>query len=329
MRISCAHKGPAHTEIEELFDNFEWLADNLVLVRCTEDYLTDILSFAGSIRFVFKIDQYLPTLNLEDIMQYVRDVNVSHLEGTSMRVKVFKIGKIDTEWKSENIERAIGSAIYNRLDTPVIDLKHPEEVVAIVVWSGGSAVGRFIREIKAKSINIRAPKNLPNSKGGAMKQTIAKLVVNAHRIDRGEYVLDPFCGHGGILYEMVEAGYTPIGIELDSRIIRQGVENMVYLKYRSSIHLIHGDALSLPLRRGAMNYVVTDPPYALQTTTSGRSVEKIITDWLNSFSNPVVISMSTPNETLKELPDKWKTLKQSTDYVHRGLTRRLRLITNG
>ncbi len=329
MRISCAHKGLAHIEVEELFPDVTWKADNLALVDCDLEYLEHVLEFIGSVRLVFEPLGEVPSTNIESVLEAVDKIDFKYLEGVPMRVKVFKIGVVDVDWKSEALERAAGSRIFSKLENPKIDLKHPEEVVAIVVWSGGIAVSRFVREIKASTITKRAPKNLPNSKGGAMKQTIAKLMVNSHRMKPGDYVLDPFCGHGGLLYEMVEAGYTPIGIELDSRIVGQAVENMNYLGYRDRIHLIHGDALSPPLRRGVIEYVVTDPPYALQTTTSGRTVEEIILQWLGTFTDKVVISMATPNESLKELPDRWITLKTSTDYVHKGLTRRMRLITNG
>lgn len=161
-----------------------------------------------------------------------------------------------------------------------------------------------------------------------MKPIFARMMVNLLQVHHGDWALDPFCGHGGLLLELADVEASPIGVELDGRILRQAQQNMRHVGYDQLIHLVMGDAFNLPFRTKAFQKVICDPPYAIQTTTSGRNPSEFANQWLEQFNEKVTLVFALPKSLFLNLPKQWKVLMEADSYVHKNLTRRVRLITN-
>ncbi|MCH8908827.1 MAG: RsmD family RNA methyltransferase, partial [Candidatus Heimdallarchaeota archaeon] len=137
-------------------------------------------------------------------------------------------------------------------------------------------------------------------------------------------ILDPFCGHGGILREIADVGSYAIGIEVSKKVTRELLENNRHFGYDDRIEIIMGDSLHPPYRGDSFDQAVTDPPYAIQTTTIGRKPDDLLSEWIENQNENLVLVFTTPKEMLSNLPDNWVIDIDADDYVHRSLTRRIR-----
>lgn len=102
----------------------------------------------------------------------------------------------------------------------------------------------------------------------------ARASVNLTRVKKGDVVIDPFCGTGGIVMEAAVMGMKVIASDLDERMVTGCLENMEHygLKIHDSDVLDIGD---VPGRFGDADAVVTDPPYGRSTHTAGEDVKSI------------------------------------------------------
>ncbi len=302
------------------------IRNHLAFIFGTQRELMKKAKKSGAIRKLFEIFQIWDnTNNIEvKIRAALQDNGINP---ASFAVRVYKLDQ-KISFSSRMLEGKIGKVIRDLFPNSTVNLDHPEIQFTLIFWNNSLAFGKFILENKGKEYNWKAPKNLPHFRGGALKPIIARQMCNILNPKEGEIVVDPFCGHGGMLLELVDIGCKPIGIELDGRVVRQAQENLKFIGYQDPIHLLMGDAFNLPLRKGSFRKIVTDPPYAIQTTTSGKKPGTLVYEWLEKFPYKTEIVFALPKEFLKELPKQWKTLMEGDNYVHKNLTRRIRLITN-
>jgi tRNA (guanine10-N2)-dimethyltransferase len=318
--------------MEEILKSSEinWISDNFFYVdNLTDKQITNLVERSGSLRVL--IAEYFTTIQrpLQDLLSCVdQNFDVSNCIG-SFAVRVHKVGKQETEWNSQDLEREIGKLLQKKNNNLFVKLKDPANTFAVLVYSKEIIFGRLIKEQRAAAINWKSPKNLPYFRGGAMKSIVARLMVNLYSVEKSNYIMDPFCGHAGILIELADMGHYPIGLDLDGKILRQAQVNLRHINYDDRITLIMGDAINLPIRKKALSYMVTDPPYSIQTTTSGKEVGNLVIEWLNNVNKPIHITLAMPNDILDVLPDKWQVKKSVKDFVHRSLIRHIRLIYHG
>ena len=242
-------------------------------------------------------------------------------------VRAYKFQKPITDWNRQSLEVDCGALIFHS-GLPV-DLVNYNWELSIITWNNGIVIGIKYAEVKKRGIEWKSPKLLPYFRGGAMKQTLVRLLVNLIGNDSSGYALDSFCGHGGFLYEMIETGYNAFGLELDLVIIRQALVNSKAVGYEGVFVIIAGNALYPPFRPGSIRKYITDPPYSFQTKTFGMKVDNLLSEWLKSLQSGSLVCFSTPNNSLSQLPSGWKQLLSGQNRVHKRLTRNIRVIYNG
>ncbi|MHA2404900.1 MAG: TRM11 family SAM-dependent methyltransferase [Candidatus Kariarchaeaceae archaeon] len=206
-----------------------------------------------------------------------------------------------------------------------VNLSSPSLVLLGISFGEKTAVGWQYGENSYATIAWREPKNAPFFRGGTMKPRLCKLLVNL-LFPLDAVVLDPFCGHGGILREIADTDSFAVGIEIDKKIVRELKENNRFFKYDDRIAIILGNALKPPIRSKGIQMAIFDPPYAIQTTTKGFDPSELIIRWLETQFVGTKVVLTTSLTILDVLPKGWVVDFDEHDYVHKSLTRRARRI---
>ena len=330
LKISQGHTSLANIELDILFGgSYEKLDYSLAYVQTTYEKLEWALKRTAAIRFAMKELSRSVFSSLNDLSQLVNQADLGSLPTDfTYRVDAFKVGEDNIGLPTPIIAKEIGRLIALRRTDAKVDLHEPSVRFTVCIWDFNLSFGIFIKEIKGKDYDWKAPKMLPHFRGGALKPVVARFMTTILNPDDGEWVLDPFCGHGGILLELYDIGANPVGVELSPMIVRQAQKNLKHIHYNDTVHIIMGDAFHMPFRKKSFLKMVTDPPYAIQTTTSGRKPGDLFFQWLNTIWHPAKIVFAMPKTIMLKLPNSWKLIYEAEDYVHRNLTRIFRVITH-
>ena len=108
-----------------------------------------------------------------------------------------------------------------------------------------------------------------DAKSGMIPPKVAKMMINFAHQDKNQTFLDPFCGSGTILQELVLLGYQNIiGTDLEARAIRSTQDNLDWLfkkydlnrdKYKINIFKNDVRYLSTQLSANSIDAIVTEP----------------------------------------------------------------------
>jgi len=110
----------------------------------------------------------------------------------------------------------------------------------------------------------------------------ARALVNLTCVRRGEVLLDPFCGTGGILLEGSLMGIKVMGSDISARMVKGCLENLEHFGARAE-RVEVADVGEIVERFGEVDAVATDPPYGRSTTTRNEDIEELYTRALHSI----------------------------------------------
>jgi len=332
IRMVNSNSELAQLELNTLLNDckLKWLTGSMAWVTCTEKRINEVFERSFRIKYVLSCPIVVEYQNLlkKNNAKLIEKL-ACHLLSKDIQTFAVRFHHIEKEHKSVEtliVERNLGSWVFEANSDINVDLKNPDKQLIAISWGPKAAIGWLEFQKKFNDINWRAPKFTPYSRGGGMKPRLCRTLVNLHG-ELSPLMLDPFCGHGGILREMADLGKFAIGIEISKKVCFEMLDNNKITNYDGKIAPIMGDALNSPFRKNAISQVVTDPPYAIQTTTKGEDREELVKKWLDlqDFDQQVVISL--PDSVLRELPANWTLDLDVSDYVHGSLTRRIRKIS--
>jgi tRNA (guanine10-N2)-dimethyltransferase len=160
-----------------------------------------------------------------------------------------------------------------------------------------------------------------------MQAKLARCMINLAEPKAGEVILDPFCGTGTTLIEAELIGCRAIGLDIQRRMARGTIRNMVHFNVRPE-GVIVADAKCPPLVRAEC--IVADPPYGISSSTMKRTTRQIIEELLTAASGILIdgrrICMAAPKKLgIVRLGTRlgYKHLESHFVYVHRSLTREI------
>jgi tRNA (guanine10-N2)-dimethyltransferase len=151
-------------------------------------------------------------------------------------------------------------------------------------------------------------------------------MVNLTRVKRGESLLDPFCGTGGILIEAGIIGARVIGSDRDYKMVEGTKENLIHCGI-TDYHIFRADARSLPLTE-PVDAVATDPPYGISASTGGEKSQDLYKQSMVSIANIIKedgrVCMATPHYL--DIPEvlegtNFEVIEQHHIRMHKSLTR--------
>jgi tRNA (guanine10-N2)-dimethyltransferase len=248
-------------------------------------------------------------------------------ENESFAVRVRKIRGVVPELRGLELESKLGERILEKTKKTKVNLSNPQKTFFGVLTDSRFIFGLKTAEIIPKPFFERRPRRRPVFHPTAMPAKLARAMVNLAQPRKGDLVLDPFCGTGGILVEAGLIGCRVLGFDAKPHMLRGGLKNILHYGIKPE-GMVIADARYIPVVR--VNCIVTDPPYGRSASTLGTSTRLLVEDFLFSartkISSGKRICMAAPQIIRIEDAGEeagFKHVESHFVYVHRSLTRQI------
>ncbi len=212
-----------------------------------------VSAIAARIALTHRIGRYLGACDLPEIERFLSDLPIP--EG-SVSVRAKRVEKSQMEVDMPSLVRKCGGILTRGR---AVDLERPDVPIRILVSDRlHFYIGDF--EIDRKQFDIRKVGERPFFSPVSLHPRYARTLVNLTRVRKGQTVLDPFCGTGGILIEASMIGAKVLGSDIAEDMVNGCVANLNH--FQASFERIDasdiGDIASV---FGKVDVVATDPPY--------------------------------------------------------------------
>jgi tRNA (guanine10-N2)-dimethyltransferase len=253
----------------------------------------------------------------------LRDLALETGQTFAGRVKKVHSGSDDRNTCSQKLfERMIGTMI-----SGPVSLKDPQVEYRAILSEDRCYFGKVLFTFDRGTYDARNPGKRDFFHPGVMMPRMARTLVNIAGIQKGDRVLDPFCGTGGILIEADLLGARVIGSDFDPAMILGSRQN------NAGSDLFLGDATRLPVQDRSLDAVVTDFPYGqsvcirktdtMDALYSGALEE--ICRVLRPGKRTVVVTHRDISPIAAEF---FIILQQHEQRVHKSLTRRILVLSS-
>lgn len=263
----------------------------------------------------------------ESIEKVAREAEFLSVSGETFAVEVINVGKSSGEIRSDLLERNLGAVIKSRLPAARVDLSHPEIRFLGILTGGIFSLGILKHRRRPGAIQDRKPRARPMVHPSTLQPKIARCMVNLTRVPSGSWLIDPFCGVGGILLEAEAIGCMAVGSDIKLRMIGGCASN---LRYSGSPlkGVVRADARYLPF--AAPRHVATDPPYGKSTSLVGGGMGQIMKDFLHNLrsildGNAFVVVAGPIKELIEAAAEEndYAVREHFALRVHKSLTRHI------
>lgn len=237
---------------EDTWDDFEivYRDERVVLVRGDIGVLTEL-------SFVDFISEHIATINDQDDL-----LKIQLPEG------LFHVRMRDYDGDITFNESKAGELLSGK---GRISFSNPDFIMRIVK-SHSIFVGIMVFRKDSKGINKRRSVLRPFFSPVSIHPKYARFMINLSRTHKGETILDPFCGTGGILLEAGLMGRKIIGSDSSLSMVRGARLNLKYFGLDGTVVRASFSELHLDSKVDA---IVTDPPYGRSSPVDGQSVSVI------------------------------------------------------
>ena len=234
----------------------------------------DIIELGSHLGYTHEILQTIKRTTPEELNNAVKDVDWSEYVNSSFKVRVKRMGNGDVD--KDSIERYIGGYIKQQSQMPV-DLTNADCTIKLVYTNPKLEVNEFkeskvvgyneviitrqIIEQDKKHFFDNKPHKRPYFHPGSMSPKLALCMVNLARTHKGDTVLDPFCGTGGILIEAGDLGVKLIGSDIEKCMYEGSKLNIAHEGFED-FKIYWEDVRKLDLDE-TVDAVAKDPPYGI------------------------------------------------------------------
>jgi len=273
--------------------NYEIIEENddVLVVDTCKDKIKDIFN---RLSYTFFVDEFLfsCSTSINKIKKYAIENSVDSKGSIAIKYKK----RSDTVDSRPIIEALAEIYTKNR----IVSLEKPDIEIRALITDSNVYVGVKKAEINRSIFEERKVQHRPFFSPISLHPKLARALVNLSVVKKGETLLDPFCGTGGILLEAGLIGAKVVGFCLDIGDI--------------SKHVSEVDA------------VATDLPYGKSTTTKGEEMEDL---YKRAFENislvmkkdaRAVIGLS--NKNMISIGENYLSFVEKHDFrAHSSLTR--------
>jgi tRNA (guanine10-N2)-dimethyltransferase len=219
-------------------------------------------------------------------------------------------------------ERLIGDMI-----SGPVSLNNPETEFRAILSGDKCFFGKVLYTINRSGYDARNPGKRDFFHPGVMMPRMARTLVNIAGVQRGDRVLDPFCGTGGILIEAEMLGAKAIGSDFDPLMVQGSRQNV------SESSLMLADATCLPFQDHCIESVVTDLPYGQSVCIKkADTMDNLYADSLDEIGRVLKRGRRAVVVTHKDISgiamEYMTVLQQHEQRVHKSLTRRVLVLGN-
>jgi tRNA (guanine10-N2)-dimethyltransferase len=288
----------------------------------------EAIRFRSALTRVCCVEIFNCKANLQEILGNINSEMMNEFIGEeSFLVRIRRVKGTNPELDRVNLEGEIGGQILQSIKESRVDLSNPQKKFFGVMTENRFLFGLVIGEIVPKQFSERGPRRRPFFHPTAMPAKMCRTMVNLAQPKKGDLILDPFCGTGGMLVEAGIIGCRVVGFDAKPHMLHGGLKNLKYFDIKLE-GLIIADARFSPIKK--VNCIATDPPYGRSASTLGSATRLIVEDFLYSVSDTLPrgrkICMASPkkihiSETAE--PAGFRHLESHFVYVHKSLTREI------
>ncbi|MFX1565051.1 MAG: THUMP domain-containing protein [Promethearchaeota archaeon] len=267
-------------------------------------------------------DMILDSLQSLDFTQWIQP-------NTRFGVKITRLKREPTKLDVDDLQSKVGSIIWEAMSGTVeVALESPDLWFLGVINENQFYFGPHLASRSRKAFSARRSPLRPFFVPSAIHPKIARVLVNLSRARPGSYVVDPFCGTGGLLLEAAEIGCIPVAFDIDSIMVSGSKQNLSH--YRIPFFGGLADARAPSIRNANVEAIATDPPYGRSSSTKGAAVKELIRVSLSSLSSILKpgghLSLALPKEHFNQdmIPANSFLIKEMhTMRIHRSLYRHI------
>ncbi len=161
-----------------------------------------------------------------------------------------------------------------------VDLKDPDTTFYFLMKDKTVYAGRLIHRIDPDGFKERESETRPYSRPVSIPPREARCWVNLSGIEKGESLLDPFCGTGGILMEAGLIGCKVYGSDSEADMVSGSRINLDYYGLGGEVKRCKVQELGKRWDR-RFDAVVMDPPYGRSARVSGDEIERLYSEALD------------------------------------------------
>lgn len=225
---------------------------------------------------------------------------------------------------SKYSEREYAGYIWNEVKNPKVDLENPSTLIECFFSGKDVYCCRLIEKVE-KHFEERKNQKRPFQHPTTLHPKLARAMVNLTGAKKGETILDPMCGTGGILIEAGLIGMKAKGTDINKEMVGKAKQNLMHFGIKK-YSIKKGDALKI----GKCKYVVTDLPYGKNT----KSID--VNPFYNKFLN--ILKKNLSGRAVIGFPDfvdykkllkknKFKIDAEFSYYLHKSLSKKIVVIS--
>ncbi|MEE9151761.1 MAG: methyltransferase domain-containing protein [Thermoplasmata archaeon] len=239
----------------------------------------------------------------------------------SFAVRAKRIQRFHENLNLKDVERTVAENVVGKNE---VDLSDPNIEVRVIL-SDRCHIGITLAKIDRSAFESRKVQFRPYFSPVSLHPRLARALVNLSRVKKGQTLLDPFCGTGGVLIEAALVGAKPIGSDIDKRMVDGCQENLSSLNIQNA-ELFCSDIREVINKMEDVDAIATDPPYGRSATTNGEEVFSLYKRAFKTFSEVLkpggYLSILLPDAKFIQIGEKYLSLKESYALrVHKSLTR--------
>ena len=324
FELSKEHRKIPTTEITTLLQTEQIEHE---IIESTSDVLIinsnngkKILTIAERLAYTYFLDELL----------FTSTIDIKSLKKKAEENKIKQLGTIAVKYRnrSEKINsREIIKAIADvYTEEREVDLDDTEIEIRLII--SDEKIYVTIKKLKINRIQYeqRKVQNRPFFSPISLHPKLARYLVNISGIRKGQTLLDPFVGTGGMILEAGLIGVNVIGSDVEQKMIQGCKKTLDYYKVKH-YDLFCSDIGEIDKKiPKKIDAVVTDMPYGKATTTKGEDMDilydrtfKKISEILKNKSKAVI---GLSNKKHIKQAEKYLKLNSLNEIrVHGSLTR--------
>jgi len=305
--------------------------NGLLILNLSRKFLKTLPIIGQRLSFTHEILRVLIQTSEKHLINESKQYTWEKIIIADYAVRIKKLDK-NSIYNTSKLEREIGDIIKSNIGRKTeVNLDDPSIFIRIILLNERALVGHRIASISKKHFFELKPHKRPFFYPGSMSPKLARCMVNLTRIRRGDTLLDPFCGTGGILIEAGMIGARVVGTDIDPKMVIGTEINLQHCLIKD-FQVFKSDVrnLKLPFKVDA---IVTDPPYGISASTGGERSNELYQQSIDSMQNLInkggLVCIATPHYL--DIQDmlqgtNFQIIEQHHIRMHKSLTRVISLL---
>ena len=288
-----------------------------------------VIDSPASVKKIKTISERLSSVFFIDNFLFSCQPTSKKIRNLALKNNISEKGSMAVKYKNRSKNIASKSIVEILADVYTkdkeVNLEDPDIEIRAFITNSKVYVGIKLFKTNRTQFEDRKVQFRPYFSPISLHPKIARILVNLSLIKKGEILLDPFCGTGGILLEAGLIGAKVVGSDIENKMIEGCKKTLDYYKIKN-YDLLQLDVGDIAKNLDCVDAIVTDFPYGKSTTTKGEDMNKLYNRAFGSMAkvlkkNAILIA-GLPKPELISLGKKYlKILNIYELRVHGSLTR--------